>query len=136
MTAAETSHDATVHATGTLQGAEFDLEALTLDHAARAEVLERAFDFRGDVTLRLSDGRVVSGYIFDRRRGPDGRPEDGVVRLLPQDSDQKVTIRYPEIRRIEFGKDAAHGKTWENWVKRYVEKKLSGERASIESEQI
>jgi hypothetical protein len=45
-----------------------------------------------------------------------------------------VTVRYSEIARIQFGKDAAHGKTWENWVKRYIEKKQRGEAASIEAE--
>src|SRR4051812_15775523 len=28
--------------------------------------LEKAFDYRGDVTLTLKDGRRVEGYIFDR----------------------------------------------------------------------
>jgi hypothetical protein len=32
------------------------------------------------------------------------------------------------------GKDAAAGKTWENWMRRYAEKKLKGEAADIESE--
>jgi hypothetical protein len=50
---------------------------------------------------------------------------------------EKRTIPYAQIRRLEFsGKDAAAGKTWENWVRRYVEKYLAGERASIESESL
>lgn len=144
MTAAETSHDAVNHQSSTLQGAQFDLEALALDDAARAEVLEKAFDFRGDVTLVLSDGRTVTGYIFDRSPASSASEagsaataqahRDRFVRLLPADSNQRMTVRFGDIRKLEFGKDAAHGKTWENWVKRYVEKKMKGEAASIEAE--
>jgi hypothetical protein len=40
-----------------------------------------------------------------------------------------------DIRTLAFtGKDAASGKTWDNWVRRYAAKKLAGEAASIESE--
>jgi hypothetical protein len=40
--------------------------------ATEAEVkdaLEKAFDYRGDVTLTLKSGDVVEGYLYDRRRG-------------------------------------------------------------------
>ena len=33
------------------------------------EALEKAFDYRGDVTLTRKDGSKVEGYIFDRRSG-------------------------------------------------------------------
>lgn len=117
----------------TLQGSTVDLAALP-DGAARAEVLEKAFDYRGDCALTLTDGSVVAGYIFDRRSAQDGR--DGAVRLLPPTSDERVIVPYERIARIEFGKDTAHGKSFETWVKKYVEKKLRGERASIESESL
>lgn len=124
MTAAETGH---AHPP-TLQG----WSAALANDASRLEVLEKAFDFRGDVTLVLTDGTSVTGYLFDRRQGPT--PAESVVRLLPPDSEQRLTIGYDRIARVDFGKDTAHGKTFENWVKRYVEKKLKGESASIESE--
>ncbi|MGQ0627164.1 MAG: hypothetical protein ACT4PL_03580 [Phycisphaerales bacterium] len=120
----------------TLQGVTFDLRTLP-DPAARAEVLEKAFDFRGDCTLSLSDGREVTGYLFDRRASggatADGAPA-AAVRLMTATSDEKVTVTYASIERITFGTDTAHGRTFENWVKKYVEKKQRGERASIESE--
>ena len=117
----------------TLQGSTFDLAALP-DEAARAEVLAKAFDYRGDCTLTLTDGSVVAGYVFDRRPAQDGL--GGSVRLLPATSDERVSVAYARIARIEFGKDTAHGKSFETWVKKYVEKKLRGERASIESESL
>lgn len=124
MTAAETGH---AHPP-TLQG----WSAALADDAGRLDVLEKAFDFRGDVTITLADGAKVTGYLFDRRRGPTSA--QSTVRLLPADSDQRVTITYDRITHVDFGKDTAHGKTFENWVKRYVEKKMKGEKASIESE--
>lgn len=105
------------------------------DPAARQAALAHALDYRGDVTLELTDGRVVTGYIFDRRVR-DGR---GVVRmeLAEPDADghDRLTIPYDQIARLVFtGRDPAAGKSWENWIRRYAEKKLAGERAEITSE--
>jgi hypothetical protein len=118
-------------APGTLQGWTVDAG----DDALTKAALEKAFDYRGDVTITLTDGRIITGYIFDRRRGT--ALADSSVRLLTAASDEKVRIAYSDIRRIEFsGKDTAHGKSFENWVRKYVEKKLKGEKAGIESENL
>ena len=45
------------------------------------EAFEKAFDYRGDVTLTLKDGRVIHGYVFDRR--PGATLEDSAVRIIP-----------------------------------------------------
>lgn len=113
-----------------LQGWTTDLA----DPTTTMDVLEKAFDFRGDVTLMLRSGETVTGYVFDRRRG--ATLADSSVRLMGAASDEKLTVRFADIARIEFGKDAAHGKSFETWVKKYVEKKLAGEKASIESESL
>ncbi|QNN24843.1 hypothetical protein HED60_22035 [Planctomycetales bacterium ZRK34] len=99
------------------------------------EALNKAFDYRGDVTITRRDGSTLEGYIFDRRTGQS--LDDSSVRLMPVDTDDKVEVRYADIARLEFtGKDTAAGKSFENWIKRYVEKKQAGEKASIESESL
>lgn len=111
------------------------LAATAADERALVDALEKAFDYRGDVTLTLAGGEVVSGYIFDRRAGSS--LEGSTVRLLPPDTDAKRTVRFSEIAKVEFtGKDAAHGKSYETWLRKYVEKKLKGEAANIESERL
>ncbi|HVZ93076.1 MAG TPA: hypothetical protein VG797_01055 [Phycisphaerales bacterium] len=108
------------------------------DERALLDALEQAFDYRGDVTITLAGGggaKTISGYIFDRRTGQTLR--DSYLRLMTATSDDKVKVVYADIERLEFtGKDTAHGKTFESWLKRYVDKKLKGERASIESEKL
>ncbi len=122
-------------ADATLQGAQFDFTAPPVDDATRIAILEKAFDFRGDVALVLRDGRTVEGYLFDRRPAPPApAPTLGIARLLPPVGDQPILVNYADIARISFGKDTAHGKSFETWIKKYVEKKLKGEKASIESE--
>ena len=89
--------------------------------------LEEAFDYRGDVTLTLKDGRQVEGYVFDRRKG--ATLAESVVRLIPQGSSQKIVISYSEIAALAFsGRDTAAGKSWEAWVRKYWEKKAAGEK--------
>ncbi len=91
------------------------------------QALEKAFDYRGDVTITRKDGSKVEGYIFDRRTGKS--LADSAVRLFPKDADQKVSIPYSEIAALAFsGRDTAAGKSFEAWVRKYWEKKAAGEK--------
>jgi hypothetical protein len=91
------------------------------------EALEKAFDYRGDVTISCKDGSVVEGYIFDRRTGAS--LSQSWVRLFPKDSSDKRSIAYSEIAGLNFsGKDRAAGASWEAWVKKWQEKKAAGEK--------
>jgi len=91
------------------------------------EALEKAFDYRGDVTLTLKDGRTINGYVFDRRTGTT--LEDSAVRVIPANERAKVTVGYSEIAALAFtGRDTAAGKSFEAWVKKYWEKKAAGEK--------
>lgn len=90
------------------------------------QALEKAFDYRGDVTLTLKSGERFEAYIFDRK--PGASLADSFVRLFPVTSNEKRQVAYSEIARLEFtGKDRAAGKHWEDWVKKYNEKKAQGE---------
>lgn len=88
--------------------------------------LEKAFDYRGDVTLTLKNGTQVEGYIFDRQTG--ATLADSHVRLFPKNFDAKITILYSDIQALAFtGRDTAAGKSWESWLRKYWEKKTAGE---------
>ena len=90
------------------------------------EALEKAFDYRGDVTVTMKDGKKLEGYLFDRVSGPT--LANSFVRLLPKDSNQRQKIAYADIAALAFsGRDPAAGKSWEAWVRKYWEKKASGE---------
>ncbi len=97
--------------------------------------LEQAFDYRGDVTLTLRDGSKVEGYLYDRRLGKT--LSDSLVRILPQDGSPRVSIPYSQVAALAFsGRDTAAGKSWEAWVRKYWEKKATGETAEIEPENL
>ncbi len=106
------------------------LEGWVPELASEEEVrqaLEKAFDYRGDVTITRKDGSKVEGYIFDRRTGKS--LTDSAVRLFPKDADQKISIPYSEIAALAFsGRDTAAGKSFEAWVRKYWEKKAAGEK--------
>jgi len=90
------------------------------------EALEKAFDYRGDVTLTTKDGKKLEGYIFDRVSGQT--LGSSFVRVLPRDSSPRVKISYAEIAALAFtGRDTAAGRSWEAWVRKYWEKKSSGQ---------
>ena len=105
-------------------------------------VIEKAFDYRGDVTItrknknedKDKEGSQITGYLFDRRIGPT--LATSVVRLMLAISNERPQIPYSEVAAIAFtGRDTAAGKSYEAWVKKYWEKRARGEKnISIEPE--
>lgn len=98
--------------------------------------LEKAFDYRGDVTLTLKTGNKVEGYIFDRVAGPS--LATSFARLLPKTSNERLKICYADISALAFtGRDTAAGKSWEAWIRKYWEKKAAGEgHANLQPESL
>jgi hypothetical protein len=89
--------------------------------------LEKAFDYRGDVTLTLKSGERIEAYIFNRVTG--ATLADSWLQFFAPNATNKRKVSYSEIARLEFsGKDRAAGKHWEDWVKAYNEKKAAGEK--------
>jgi len=100
------------------------------------QALEQAFGYRGDVLITRKDGSKVEGYVFDRRIG--GTLADSSVRVLPKDGGAKLSIAYADIAGLAFtGRAMAAGKSWENWVRQYWERRLTGEKnISLEPEKL
>jgi hypothetical protein len=112
------------------------IPSMATDEEIRA-ALEKAFDYRGDITITRKDDTTVEGYLFDRRSNGKSLSEC-VVRLFPKDRDEKISISYADIARLEFtGRDTAAGKSFETWVKKYQAKKAAGEKnIGIEPEKL
>src|SRR5271168_2229730 len=100
------------------------IPAVSTDAEIR-EALEKAFDYRGDLTITLKSGQKIEGYLFDRKmKGPS--LAECFVRLMPKDGSDKVSVPYSET---------AAGKSFAAWVKKYNEKKAAGEtNVGIEAE--
>lgn len=98
------------------------------------QALEKAFDYRGDVTLTLKSGDKIEGYVYDRKTATS--LSESLIRVLPKDQPGRMNISYADIAALAFtGKDTAAGKSFEAWVKKYNEKKAAGEKnIGIEAE--
>lgn len=97
--------------------------------------LEKAFDYRGDVTITRKNGAVVEGYLYDRRSA--ATLQASLIRILPADGSTRQSIPYSDIAALEFsGRDTAAGKSWEAWVRKYWEKRVAGEHAALEPESL
>jgi hypothetical protein len=100
------------------------------------EALEKAFDYRGDITVTRKDGSKIEGYLFDRRTGTT--LADSYIRIIPAKEKIRLSIAYSDVAALAFsGRDTAAGKTFEAWVKKYWEKKAAGEQnIQIEPEKL
>jgi len=106
-----------------------DLEGWVPTLATDAELrdaLEKALDYRGDVTLTLKSGEKIEAFIFDCKNG--ATLAESSARYYTPAAPENRKVCFAEIARIEFtGKDRAAGKHWEDWVKKYNERKAAGE---------
>ncbi len=90
-------------------------ESLTID-----EVIEMAFDYRGNTTIVKTDGSAVEGYIFNRA----AEAREPFLEYFDKSGGGPFTLTYSQIANVEFsGKDAAAGKSWEAWQRRKAEAK-------------
>ncbi len=107
-----------------------NLEGWVPELATEEEVrqaLEKAFDYRGDVTITTKSGERMEAFIFNRHTG--ATLADSYVQYFTPSVAEKRKLSYTEIARLEFsGKDRAAGKHWEDWVKAYNERKAAGEK--------
>jgi hypothetical protein len=110
-----------------LQGATFVFQS----EADRVEGIDKAFDYRGDVTLTLASEQI-EGYIFNR----DAKARPPRIEVFIKGSDEPRIIPYADILAIAFtGKDTADGKSWEAWVsKKESERQAEAERIKAEAE--
>ncbi len=85
------------------------------DYLTLAEVIDFAFDYRGNTTIVKTDGTEVVGYIFNRNGGV---PEP-FVQFFDEQGDGPFTLPYSLIANIKFtGKDMAAGGSWRAWLER------------------
>ena len=110
-----------------LQGVVFEIH----NDAERVEAIDKAFDYRGDVTLTLSNGPLEC-FIFNR----DAAEKPPRIEVFVKGQDAPLVIPYSDIHAIAFtGRDTADGKSWAAWVsKKDTERAAEAERIRLELE--
>jgi len=89
---------------------------------ASMESLRVAFEYRGDVTLRLDDDSLVEGYLSNL--------SEDAVRLWCRGETAQLQIPIRHIKHVELtGRDTASGKSWQTWMK----KQEAAQRAATEA---
>ena len=84
------------------------------------EVVEFAFDYRGNTTIVKRDGRELVGYIFNR----DADAPEPFLQFFDEQGEGPFTLAYADIATIKFtGKDTAAGNSWKAWVERKEKEK-------------
>jgi hypothetical protein len=85
------------------------------DYTSLREVVDFAFDYRGNTTVVKRDGGEIVGYIFNR----DADAPEAFIQLFDEQGNGPFTISYRDIANIKFtGKDTAAGNSWKAWVER------------------
>ena len=78
------------------------------------EVVDKAFDYRGNVTVVKTDGSETEGYLFNR----NGDAAVPFVEMFDLNGAGPYTIAYREIRTIRFtGRDTAAGNSYAAWLR-------------------
>jgi len=120
-------HDLPTHKPGSIEGTTLACS----DARSRQHALQTAFDYRGDVTLDLSGGEHVVGFVFRYDEKPGqvhlfvAQGKESAPQILPAD----------RVTQVRFtGEDTAFGKSWDDWTaKAEKERKKEAERLAKES---
>ena len=84
------------------------------------DVLGRACDYRGDVTIHLKAGEPVIGYVFDRQQ----KIPHQSIKVFLANKIEPCIIKYKDIAGVEFsGEDTAFGRSWDDWAKKWQKPK-------------
>ena len=68
------------------------------------ELVERAFHYRGDVTIATIAGGSLTGYLFNR----DARARGPFAQLFETETGREISIPYRDIAQVLFtGRDVA-----------------------------
>jgi len=96
----------------------------------RSDAIDKAFDYRGDITLELGSGETVIGYMSNR----DASAKPPRIEIFIKGEDTPRVIPYADINSIAFsGEDTANGKSWHDWTnKKEDERKAEAERIKQE----
>jgi transcriptional antiterminator Rof (Rho-off) len=123
----DTKNHSPAQQTDSLEGRFFQPQSM----ADLEEAIELAFDYRGDVTIKLKSGHSIDGYLFNR----EVRETGSWLEVFPADRPDIVRLRYDEVSAIAFtGEDTASGHTWEAWVaKKGSERKAEADRLAAEA---
>ena len=79
-----------------------------------AYVVERAFDYRGDVTVVRRDAAEIVGYLFNRNVDV----AEPFVEMFERNGGEPITIPYASISSIRFtGRDTAAGNSYAAWLR-------------------
>ena len=84
-----------------LQGAQFTFQS----EADRVEAIDKAFDYRGDVTLTLT-GEQVECYIFNRDAAARPPRVEGIDQAFHYRGDVTLTLHNEQIEGYMFNRDA------------------------------
>ena len=103
-------------------------QGITVDGSDKEKLrqaIAMAVDYRGDVTIiRQSTGESIIGFVFDRKLGTSLR--DSTIRMIPAGEGARITLSLDDIAEVRFtGPDTAAGKSFDQWVKTYLRKKLA-----------
>ena len=103
------------------------------DYLTLAEVIDFAFDYRGNTTIVKTDGTEVVGYVFNR----DKRVPEPFIQFFDENGDGPFTLPYSAIATVKFtGRDTAAGNSWKAWLEHKEREKarraasLGGERGA------
>jgi hypothetical protein len=115
------------HRHASLEGAVFTFQS----EADRIEGIDKAFDYRGDVSITLHHEQI-EGYIFNR----ESKAVPPRIQVFVKGSEEPRIIPYADITAITFiGKDTANGKSWDAWVnKKESERRAEADRIKAEAE--
>ncbi len=89
--------------------------------------IEKAYDFRGHVSIKLKSGVMVEGFIFNRQLQNAKLKEEPFIEVMLKGSGDKRKLAVSELESIAMtGEDCAAGKSYEDYQKKKAAEQQKG----------
>ena len=93
---------------------------------ALKDEIEKAFQYRGHVTITFHDGTAIEGYLYNREFTNPKLKNDNFIDVFLKGSG--VSTRYPiaSIASVTLtGADEAEGKSYQDWIAKKAKEESS-----------
>jgi hypothetical protein len=88
-----------------------------------AQVVDLAFDYRGNTTIVRRDGSELVGYVFNR----DAGATEPYLLMFDEEGNGPIRVAYAQVLSLRFsGRDTAAGTSWKAWTERREAAKRGG----------
>ncbi|OGQ23555.1 MAG: hypothetical protein A3C46_02370 [Deltaproteobacteria bacterium RIFCSPHIGHO2_02_FULL_44_16] len=85
--------------------------------------IEKAFDYRGNVTITFKNGNAIEGFLYNREFSNPKTREQNFIEVFLAPKGEPAKFKITDLESVILtGEDHAAGKSYEDWIAKQKKK--------------